>query len=139
ATLASAPPHPGGVEADGRRTIYRKIFTPPKFKILEFLQTAGYKLTDVGDEVIAAHPLTGRGLAAYGTFLVEHSPWLKEMQLVEQSHDQFDAEKWSKIKHFMLCFKDRIFEVLAIEANSAGEADSVDTATSIALRRLRSR
>ncbi|HEU5122738.1 MAG TPA: hypothetical protein VFW05_01600, partial [Verrucomicrobiae bacterium] len=29
ATLASAPPHPKGVEADGRKTIYRKTFTPP--------------------------------------------------------------------------------------------------------------
>jgi len=96
-------------------------------------------MSDVGDEVIAAHALTGRGLAAYGTFLVEHSPWLQEMQLVDKSHDQFDAAKWSKIKHFMLCFKDRIFEALAIEASSAGEADSLDTATSLALHRLRSR
>src|SRR5438445_3579159 len=29
ATLASAPPHPGGVEAEGRKTNYRKTFTPP--------------------------------------------------------------------------------------------------------------
>ena len=29
ATLAFAPPHPGGVKADGRKTNYRKIFTPP--------------------------------------------------------------------------------------------------------------
>src|SRR5271170_3827898 len=29
ATLASAPPHPGGVEAEGRKTNYRKSFTPP--------------------------------------------------------------------------------------------------------------
>src|SRR5579859_2425333 len=29
ATLAFAPPHPGGVEAEGRKTIYRKDFTPP--------------------------------------------------------------------------------------------------------------
>src|SRR6185437_6339927 len=29
ATLASAPPHPKGVETEGRKTIYRKIFTPP--------------------------------------------------------------------------------------------------------------
>ena len=29
ATLAFAPPHPGGVEAEGRKTNYRKTFTPP--------------------------------------------------------------------------------------------------------------
>lgn len=29
ATLAFAPPHPGGVKAQGRKTIYRKTFTPP--------------------------------------------------------------------------------------------------------------
>jgi hypothetical protein len=28
ATLAFAPPHPGGVEAQGRKTIYRNRFTP---------------------------------------------------------------------------------------------------------------
>src|SRR5436190_2837771 len=31
ATLAFAPPHPGGVKADGRKTNYRKIFTPPSW------------------------------------------------------------------------------------------------------------
>ena len=28
ATLAFAPPHPGGVMTEGRKTIYRKSFTP---------------------------------------------------------------------------------------------------------------
>jgi hypothetical protein len=110
-----------------------------KFKVLEFPRIAGYKLTDVGDEIIAAHPLAGRGLAAYGTFLIEHSPWLKELEQVDKSHEQTEEERWTKMKHFMLCFKDRIFEALAIEANSAGEADSLEAATSIALARLRSR
>lgn len=35
ATLASAPPHPGGVEAEGRKTNYRKSFTPPGMMILD--------------------------------------------------------------------------------------------------------
>src|SRR5208282_1861826 len=33
ATLAFAPPHPGGVEAEGRKTIYRKTFTPPRHTV----------------------------------------------------------------------------------------------------------
>jgi hypothetical protein len=110
-----------------------------KFRILQFRGTAGYKLTDVGDEVIAAHSLTGRGLTAYGAFLVEHSPWIKELEQIDRTHPQFDAQKWRNTKHHMLCFKDRMFEALATEATLAGEAASRETATTIALAQLGSR
>lgn len=110
-----------------------------KFKVLEFRRIAGYKLTDLSDEVIAAHLLTGRGLTAYGAFLVENSTWIKELEQVDRSHPEFEAQKWRKTKHYMLCFKDRMFEALATEATLVGEVDSRETATTIALQRLSSR
>jgi hypothetical protein len=109
-----------------------------KFKVLEFCRIAGYKLTDVSDEIIAAHSLAGRGLTAYGAFLVENSAWIKELEQLDRSHSQFDAQKWHNTKHYMLCFKDRMFEALAIEVTLVGETDSRETATTIALQRMSS-
>jgi hypothetical protein len=114
--------------------IYEAKLKSGKFKVLAFRQVAGYKMSDVGDEVIGAHALAGRGLTAYGAFLIERSPWAEELQMIDKSHSQFDAERWKSLKHYMLCFKDRMFEALAIDASLIGEAESRASAATIALR-----
>ena len=106
------------------------------FAVLCFKRIAGYKLTDVGDEIIAAHQLTGRGLKPYGAFLVENSPWLQELEMIDRSHPQFDQQRWRVTKHYLLCFKDRMFEALALEAKLAGKTNSKADAIEIAIKTL---
>ena len=54
--------------------------------VLGFGSIAGYKLTDVSDETIEGHPLTGKGLAAHRAFLVKNSPWIKELEAIDRVH-----------------------------------------------------
>lgn len=88
--------------------------------VLSFLRTTGCKLTDVGDEVIDGHALTGKGLSAYGSFVVKNSPWLAELEAVDRTHPQHDAQRWRRSEHHLLCFKDRMFEAIAEEVQIIG-------------------
>lgn len=113
--------------------------TRPKsnqFNVLEFKMVAGYKLTDVNDEIIEAHPLAGRGLTAYGAFIVRNSPWLLEVKTINKSHPQYDSKNWQNIQHYMLCFKDRLFETLAKNFALVGTFETIDNAIGAALERI---
>jgi len=66
----------------------------------------------VSDEVITGHPLFGRGLCPYGLFKVVNSPWIDELQKCDAVHPQFDSGHWRLAHHYVLCFKDRMCEVV---------------------------
>ena len=93
-------------------------------------------ILDVGDEIIEAHPLTGKGLTAYRTFLVKNSPWVKELEEIDKSHPQHDAMRWRKLQHYMLCFKDRIFEAISETSELLGTFPTLDEAIRQALMQL---
>ncbi|HEX3626008.1 MAG TPA: hypothetical protein VH280_11345 [Verrucomicrobiae bacterium] len=94
------------------------------------------KLKSGNFKTLAAHALSGRGLGAYGAFVIENSPWIKELEHVDRKHSNFDSQKWRKIRHYMLCFKDRIFEAMATDVTLAGQANSREIATRAALDAL---
>jgi hypothetical protein len=99
------------------------VFETPRrtrHAVLSFLRTAGCKLTDVADEVIDGHTLTGKGLAAHGSFVVKNSPWLAELEAVDRTHPQHDPQRWRQSEHYLLCFKDRMFEAIAQEIRVVG-------------------
>ena len=90
------------------------------YAVVSFLRIAGYKLTDISDEIIEGHALIGKGLKAYGSFVVKNSSWLRELQSVDAVHPQHDPERWRKSQHYLLCFKDRMFEAIAQEVQVVG-------------------
>jgi hypothetical protein len=103
---------------------------------LGFSSVAGYKLTDVSDEIIEGHWLTGKGLTAYGAFVVKHSPWINELELVDRVHPQHSAERWQMSRHYLLCFKDRMFEAIAQDVRHIGTFGSADEAFNRAVKHL---
>jgi hypothetical protein len=112
--------------------------TKPKsgrINIIEFGKIAGYKLTDINDEVLDAHPFAGRGLTAYGAFIIHNSPWLREIEAINESHPQYSTKQWQK-SHYMLCFKDRLFESIAGSFEFLGTYETVQAATRTALERI---
>jgi hypothetical protein len=65
------------------------------------------------DEVMAGHPLYGRGLAGYDAHLVERSSWVAEQQKINSVHSQYDPERWKSWKHYLFVFHDEMFECIA--------------------------
>jgi len=106
------------------------------YAVVNFLSIAGYKLTDISDEIIEGHALTGKGLTAYGTFIVKNSPWLSELQSVDSVHPQHDPERWRKSRHYLLCFKDSLFEAIAQDVQVVGTFATKNEALERALELL---
>jgi hypothetical protein len=103
---------------------------------LGFSSVAGYKLTDVSDEIIQGHPLTGKGLTAYGAFVVRHSPWINELELIDRVHPQHSAARWRASRHYLLAFKDRMFEAIAQDVQHIGTFGGADEAFNRALEHV---
>ncbi len=82
--------------------------------IVEFKRCYAYQFGGPNDEVFAGHPLTGRGLAGYGAYLVENSKWIREMIRINSVHHRYDESLWSDYRHYFLAFHDECFECIAV-------------------------
>ena len=107
--------------------------------VLHFSGVAGYKQTDVNDEIIEGHPLNGKGLSAWGSFVVKNSPWIQELEAVDRVHPQHDPDRWRKSQHYLLSFKDQMFEAIAQDLQQVGVFATEDEALAQALSLLNSR
>jgi hypothetical protein len=105
--------------------------------VVSFRTAAGYRLTDISDETIEGHPLTGRGLIAYRAFIVKNSPWVAELEAIDKVHPQHDAERWRTSQHYLLCFKDRMFEAICRDVQVLGVFGAFDDALRRAADELR--
>jgi hypothetical protein len=80
------------------RPYYASLFGPPN------------------DEAFAGHPLAGRGLMPYGSFLVERSSWVRVLERMNAVHPQHDAKSFlGHWKHFIFAFHDSTFECVAAD------------------------
>ena len=99
-----------------------------------FRHPAGVRYSDVNDEVIEAHPLAGRGLKPYGTFIVVNSRWLEELRACHSVHRQYDEARWMASQHYMLCLKDCLYEVITsiapIWSSFSSRAEAIQSAMS---------
>ena len=77
-----------------------------------FQHPNGVRISCVSDEVITGHPLFGRGLSAYGLFRVVNSAWIAELRSCDAVHPQHNEDRWNATEHYLLCFKDRMCEVV---------------------------
>ena len=62
--------------------------------LAEFKGSVAVKLGPPNDEVLDGHPLYGRGLGGYGTYVVENSRWLAELIEINRVHEHFDPRSW---------------------------------------------
>src|SRR5438876_5462691 len=74
--------------------------------VVQFWHCIVATLGDPNDEVLHGHRLWGKGLDAYGAFIVQHSTWITELQQINSVHDRYNPEKWVSYKHYILTFHD---------------------------------
>lgn len=68
------------------------------------------------DEAFRGHPLASRGLAPYGSFIVENSSWVRQLEVMNAVHPHHDRSRFMDGKqHFVLSFHDSTFECVAKE------------------------
>ena len=89
--------------------------TEASLALAEFKGSVAVKLGPPNDEVLHGHPLDGRGLGGYGTYVVENSRWLAELIEINRVHDYFDPQSWTDKRHFLLVFHDETVEAVARE------------------------
>ncbi|HEY3329684.1 MAG TPA: Imm53 family immunity protein [Capsulimonadaceae bacterium] len=65
------------------------------------------------DEAFEGHPLASRGLRPYGTFVVAHSSWLRNLERMNSIHQYHSPEMFQPYKHYILSFHDSTFECIA--------------------------
>ncbi len=62
------------------------------------------------DEGRGAHPLTKYGSLTYGFYEVKNSPWIEEQMIGNRNHPHHNDEMYKNKKHYIVCFKDVMFE-----------------------------
>lgn len=81
--------------------------------LVEFKSCYAHRFGGPNDEVISGHPFHGRGLEAYRAHVVENSPWIATEKATNSVHRGFRAERWERLRHYLLFFHDDTFECLA--------------------------
>lgn len=81
--------------------------------LVEFNICQSYKFGIVNDEASHGHPLADKGLGVYQANIIENSKWIKEIKNIHKVHPRFDEKHWARYKHYLLFFKDDIFEIIA--------------------------
>ncbi len=65
------------------------------------------------DEAFEGHPLAERGLEPYRAYRVENSSWLRQLERMNEVHPNHSPELFQRYTHYILTFKDRMFECIA--------------------------
>ena len=82
--------------------------------LVRFNQPRGVRYGSPNLEIVDAHPLGGR--AEPGKLYVVHeSPWRRATEAMNASHSGYDADDWSRIRHYFAFLWDYTFECLAKE------------------------
>jgi hypothetical protein len=65
------------------------------------------------DEAFDGHPLSSRGLHAYGAFEVHDSSWIYQLERMNSVHPYHRRDRYRELRHFILSFHDSTFECVA--------------------------
>lgn len=83
------------------------------FAVIEFEGCSSVRFGHPNDEVMAGHPLHGRGLEPYAAHEVHNSALLAEHARINSVHPRHSAARWAAVRHYFLAFHDDVVEVLA--------------------------
>ena len=95
------------------RSVDPRTDTVESLALAELEGAVAVKMGPPNDEVLHGHPLYGRGLGWYGTYVVENSRWLAELVEINRVHERFDPQAWESRRHFLLVFHDETVEAIA--------------------------
>lgn len=90
-----------------------KASDPQPLVIVDFRGSYIHKFGGPNDEVFGGLPWEGRGLNAYGAYVIKNSLWLAEMMAVNSVHPYYSESTYTSLKHYVLLFHDEMFECLA--------------------------
>jgi len=91
------------LESDGEESI----------ALVQFYGCVSLKFGSPNDEVLYGHPLHGRGLEPYTPQIVKNSKWIKDLEVINKVHPNFDQESWRSFNHYVFWFHDETFECVA--------------------------
>jgi hypothetical protein len=81
--------------------------------IVEFIFPGSHRFGIVNDEAAGGHHLYEKGLQLYGAHIIENSSWIAELKKIHKVHPRFSDSHWEDRKHYLLFFKDEMFEIIA--------------------------
>lgn len=81
--------------------------------LARFQGYAAYLFGEPNDEAFAGHPLASRGLAPYGSYVVENSSWCRALERQNSVHPNHDPSRYAALRHFVIAFHDSTFECVS--------------------------
>jgi hypothetical protein len=104
--------------------------------LIEFIQCYGHKMNHINDEVLNGHRLWKKGLQFYSGHIIEHSTWISDEMKVHSVHPRHIAKNWEDRKHYLLTFKDEIYEFIATDYQFTIYTKSIDFVLLEGLKRI---
>lgn len=101
-----------------------------QFAVIDFALYWSYMFGPPNDEALDGHPLASRGLSPYGSFRIEDSSWIRQLEQMNSVHPNHNPKQFDRLKHLVFTFHDSTFECVAesfIVSQHQGSFDSLIT------------
>ena len=96
--------------------------------IVRFNRKYIHKFGTPNDETLNAHPYYQIGLKHYSFFSVEDSDWIKEIKRIASHHHYFIEDNYNNLNHYIITFKEGVFECIASDYSVEYSFDSMNEA-----------
>lgn len=93
--------------------------------LVQFKKARAHMFGGPNDEALHGHPLYERGLGPYGVFEIQHSSWVRRLEVMNSVHESHDPARFAVLKHFVFTFHDGTFECIAESFDASVHAGSV--------------
>lgn len=81
--------------------------------VLEFDSCLAFKFGGPNDELLQQHPYYKAGVGFYSFYEMIESEWLKSIIDLNRTHPRFSEYIFEDCKHYVITFKDSMFECIA--------------------------
>jgi hypothetical protein len=119
--------------ADESSLFVRYYTMTRKVVVVHFPLCSVFTFGSPNDEVLAGHPLYGRGLKFYSVHQVENSSWIASLEQRNRVHPRHDRKRFLEdMKHYVFTFHDSTLECVVTEGKywqtEIATLDTVDDA-----------
>ncbi len=104
--------------------------------LLKFIKPRSHRFGAPSNETIHGHPYYPLGLFSHSFFQLKESDWLEQLKTINKIHPYYDEQRWTKAKHFIITFHDKMFECIAEGYEVSGEYTSIGEASEIVLKTI---
>ncbi len=93
----------------------RDVISDRGIGILNFDSYLNFKFGYPNDEALPGYPYYELGSIPYSFYKLEDSDWIKGLIEIEKSHPLYREDIFDDFNHYILIFRDSIFECIAKE------------------------